>query len=62
MWRKFFKWFRGAHGIVSKAVCSESASVDTNVTNKYKETTLLNLLKDYSPCIVYNVKESDLFL
>ncbi|KAJ8321317.1 hypothetical protein KUTeg_001175 [Tegillarca granosa] len=45
----WIKRFEQHQGIVSKAVCGESASVHKNVTNSYKETTLPNLPKDYEP-------------
>lgn len=53
--------FKKRHAIVCKSVCGESAAVDENVTDKYKQETLPNILKNYEPKDIFNADETGLF-
>ena len=52
--------FKTRKGIVSKAICGESAATDTSVVVSWKNG-LSGLFEGYSPDCIYNVDETGLF-
>lgn len=53
--------FKSRHGIVYKAVCGERGDADEQVSDDWKKTVLMNLLKKYYPADVFNADETGLF-
>ena len=53
--------FKKRRGIVFKAVCGESAAVDSSQTEEWLDTTLPDILKKYGADDVFNVDETGLF-
>lgn len=45
------------NGLSFKKVCGESASVDTNISENYKENVLSKLLEEYDPDDIHNLDE-----
>lgn len=54
------RW-KARHGIVSKKICGESASVTENAVYDWYKTTLPNVLQRFSPENVFNSDETGLF-
>lgn len=53
--------FMKRHNISFKKLCGESASVDTTVTDDWKEHTLPKIIEDYEPHNIFNADETGLF-
>ena len=53
--------FKKRRGIVFKAVCGESAAVDSSQTEEWLDKTLPDILKEYGADDVFNVDETGLF-
>ena len=53
--------FKGREAVVCKKICGESASVNIEDANKWKNDTLLEIIKDYKPEDIFNVDETGLF-
>lgn len=53
--------FKKRRGIVFKAVCGESASVDSTQTEEWLTKTLPDILSEYGPNNIFNADETGLF-
>ena len=53
--------FKKRHGIVFRTVSGESAAVDHETCDSWKDEVLPSLLKDYKPSDIFNADETGLF-
>ncbi|GBM90303.1 Tigger transposable element-derived protein 6 [Araneus ventricosus] len=57
----WFEIFKRRHGIMAKAISSESKDVDDNHSENWITETLNKILKDYKPENIFNADETALF-
>ncbi|XP_060577389.1 tigger transposable element-derived protein 4-like [Ruditapes philippinarum] len=57
----FIERFKNRHGISSKTLSGEGASVDNSQTENWMQSKLPSLIKDYEPKNVYNIDETGVF-
>ncbi|XP_060603896.1 tigger transposable element-derived protein 4-like, partial [Ruditapes philippinarum] len=57
----FIERFKNRHGISSKTLSGEGASVDNSQTENWMQSKLTSLIKDYEPKNVYNIDEAGVF-
>ena len=53
--------FKVRHGISMKVVCGEAGSVSKETTDKWKQSELQEILKQFEPKNIYNADETGLF-